>query len=99
MPPGKMTHEKIPPRKNASLLGKLSPWQITPRKIRPHYGGCHNTQILLFILPLKKIVDKLVNYALPPRAKAPLKFTSEVRMPLAKCPRGSYLRQRIIPTE
>ena len=81
----------------------LSSENCPPGKLLPgkyaHTMAAATTQILLFILPLKKIVDKLVNYALPPGAKAPLKFTSEVRMPLAKCPRGSYLRQRIIPTE
>ena len=37
-----------------------------------------------WILPLKKIVDKLVNHNIPRRKKTPLKFTPEGNIPPEK---------------
>ena len=49
---------------------KKLPSRYGAATIHSHYGGYINTQIWIFILPFKKIVDKLINYSLSQRKKA-----------------------------
>lgn len=60
-------------------------------KLRPFYGGCHNTICFL----LNKTVDILVNYCL--LTKKPLKFHIGVEMPLEKCPPETCLQRMKLP--
>ena len=51
-------------------IGMELPTRYGAVKVRPHYDGSHieltNIHTKHFIFPLKKIVDKLLNYSNPP---------------------------------
>ena len=59
---------------------------------------CSNNTIT-FYFSYKENCGQISEYSLSPRKKAPFKFTTKVKMPLAKCPRGNHLPQRNSPTE